>query len=66
MLSSMEARMGVRLEVIGVKLIVFICARVVKFRSKWQSRGQSVCRDLFGSGVGFCEAVSVALREFKF
>ena len=54
--------MGVRLEVIGVKLIVFICARVVKFRSKWQSRGQSVCRDLFGSGVGFCEAVSVALR----
>ena len=31
--------MGVWLEVIGVKLIVFICARVVKFRSKRQSRG---------------------------
>jgi len=57
--------MGVRLEVIDVKLIVFICARVVKFRSKWQSRGQSVCRDLW-IGSGFCEAVSVALGEFKF
>ena len=57
--------MGVRLEVIGVKLIVFICARAVKFRSKWQSRGQSVCRDLW-IGSGFCEAVSVALGEFKF
>ena len=37
---------GVRLEVIGIKLIVFICARAVKFRSKWQSRGE-VCAVIF-------------------
>ena len=44
---------GVRLEVIGVKLIVFICARAVKFRSKWQSRGNEVRVVIFGSGLGF-------------
>ena len=66
MLSSMEAQMGVRLEVIGVKLIVFICARMVKFRSKQQSRGNEVCVVIFGSGLGFVKRSLSRLESLNF
>ncbi|WP_306528418.1 hypothetical protein [Campylobacter sp.] len=57
--------MGVRLEVIGVKLIVFIAQERLNFVASGKVGGE-VCVVIFGSGLGFCEAVSVALREFKF
>ena len=54
--------MGVRLEVIGVKLIVFICARVVKFRSK---RVKCVSW-IFGSGLGFVKRSLSHLESLNF
>ena len=58
--------MGVRLEVIGVKThhVLFAQERL-NFVASGKVGGE-VCVVIFGSGLGFCEAVSVALREFKF